>query len=177
MLAVRPLQRVERAFVVTRADVGVHVDGRSHVAFAAAPSQLVDDASRVPAPTTPRVGPGQQRQGGRIAIPDGDGAFGRLHRLVETRRVDQGEAEEPQRLHPVRIGGEPDGVVATAWVLQHPAVDSAIVGVRTVEQLDGLERAGSLVLEPEVMTRLDTIFNINNGRRIGPGASPEAHSW
>jgi len=73
--------------------------------------------------------------------------------------------------------GEPDGVVATAWVLQHPAVDSAIVGVRTVEQLDGLDRAASLVLEPDVLARLDVIFNINAGRRIGPGASPEAHAW
>ena len=73
--------------------------------------------------------------------------------------------------------GEPDGVVATAWVLQHPAVDSAIVGIRTVEQLDGLDRAASLVLEPAVLERLDAIFNINLGRRIGPGASPEAHSW
>jgi aryl-alcohol dehydrogenase-like predicted oxidoreductase len=73
--------------------------------------------------------------------------------------------------------GEPDGVVATAWVLQHPAVDSAIVGVRTVDQLDGLERAASLVLEPAIMERLDEIFNINLGRKIGPGASPEAHSW
>ena len=73
--------------------------------------------------------------------------------------------------------GEPDGVVATAWVLQHPAVDSAIVGVRTVEQLEGLDRAGSLVLEPEVMARLDDLFDINRGRRIGKGASPEAHSW
>src|SRR4029079_371956 len=27
--------------------------------------------------------------------------------------------------------------VAIAWTLHHPAVDSAIVGVRTVEQLDG----------------------------------------
>src|SRR3954465_386499 len=73
--------------------------------------------------------------------------------------------------------GETDGVVARALVLQHPAVDSAIVGVRTVEQLEGLDRAASLVLEPAVMEQLDTIFNIKNGRRIGPGASPEAHSW
>lgn len=73
--------------------------------------------------------------------------------------------------------GEAEGVVATAWVLQHPAVDSAVVGVRTVEQLEGLDRAASLVLEDEVMERLDAMFDINNGRRIGPGRSPEAHSW
>jgi aryl-alcohol dehydrogenase-like predicted oxidoreductase len=37
--------------------------------------------------------------------------------------------------------GEPEHVVATAWVLQHPAVASAIVGVRTFAQLAGLDRA------------------------------------
>ena len=34
-----------------------------------------------------------------------------------------------------RAIGEPERIVATAWVLQHPAVVSAIVGVRTVDQL------------------------------------------
>jgi aryl-alcohol dehydrogenase-like predicted oxidoreductase len=73
--------------------------------------------------------------------------------------------------------GEPEHVVATAWVLQHPAVDSAIVGVRTVEQLDGLDRAAALILEDSVMHRLDEIFDINKGRKIGPGRSPHAHAW
>lgn len=73
--------------------------------------------------------------------------------------------------------GEREHVVATAWTLQHPAVASAIVGVRTVEQLEGLERAASLQLEPAVMERLDEIFNINKGRKLGPGPAPEAYSW
>ena len=73
--------------------------------------------------------------------------------------------------------GEPEHVVATAWVLHHPAVDSAIVGVRTVDQLDGLDRAAELSLDDAVMQRLNEIFDINNGRRIRPGSSPEAHSW
>jgi aryl-alcohol dehydrogenase-like predicted oxidoreductase len=73
--------------------------------------------------------------------------------------------------------GEPEHVVATSWVLHHPAVASAIVGVRTVEQLDGLDRASSLVLDDPVRERLDEIFDINRGRRIGPGRSPAAHSW
>ena len=76
-----------------------------------------------------------------------------------------------------RAIGEPERIVATAWVLQHPAVVSAIVGVRTVDQLSGLDRAAALQLDAEVMTRLDEIFNINDGRRIGSGRSPEAHSW
>jgi aryl-alcohol dehydrogenase-like predicted oxidoreductase len=73
--------------------------------------------------------------------------------------------------------GEPEHVVATAWVLQHPAVDSAIVGVRTVEQLDGLDRAASLVLDEGAMQRLNEIFDINRGRKIGQGRSPQAHAW
>jgi aryl-alcohol dehydrogenase-like predicted oxidoreductase len=73
--------------------------------------------------------------------------------------------------------GEPEHVVATAWVLQHPAVASAIVGVRTPEQLDGLDRAASLVIEDVAMTRLNEIFDINRGRRIGQGRSPQAHAW
>ena len=73
--------------------------------------------------------------------------------------------------------GEREHVVATAWTLQHPAVASAIVGVRTVEQLDGLEQAAELHLEPDVMTRLDEIFNINKGRKLRPGPAPEAYSW
>jgi aryl-alcohol dehydrogenase-like predicted oxidoreductase len=73
--------------------------------------------------------------------------------------------------------GEPAHVVATAWVLQHPAVASAIVGVRTPEQLDGLDRAASLVIEDVAMTRLNEIFDINRGRGIGQGRSPQAYAW
>ena len=73
--------------------------------------------------------------------------------------------------------GEPERIVATAWVLQHSAVVSAIVGVRTVDQLSGLDRAAALHLDVGAMARLDEIFNINDGRRIGSGQSPEAHSW
>ncbi|WP_375425419.1 aldo/keto reductase [uncultured Friedmanniella sp.] len=73
--------------------------------------------------------------------------------------------------------GEPEHVVATAWVLQHPAVSSAIVGVRTPQQLDGLDRAAALALDESAMARLDDIFDINRGRKIGKGRSPQAHSW
>ncbi len=73
--------------------------------------------------------------------------------------------------------GEPEHVVATAWVLHHPAVDSAIVGVRTVDQLTGLDRAAELSLDEAAMERLNTIFDINKGRKIGPGRSPFAHAW
>jgi aryl-alcohol dehydrogenase-like predicted oxidoreductase len=73
--------------------------------------------------------------------------------------------------------GETETAVAIAWTLHHPAVDSAIVGVRTVEQLDGLDRAAELRLSPETIARLDDIFDINRGRKIMKGESPEAHAW
>ncbi len=73
--------------------------------------------------------------------------------------------------------GEKENIVATAWTLMNPAVHSAIVGIRTVEHLDGIGRAAELLLSPEVMQRLDTIFNINKGRLIGPGPAPEAYAW
>jgi len=73
--------------------------------------------------------------------------------------------------------GEKEHIVATAWTLHHPAVSSAIVGVRTVEQLNGIERAAELALTPEAVSRLEEIFDINHGRPLGPGAAPEAYSW
>jgi aryl-alcohol dehydrogenase-like predicted oxidoreductase len=62
-------------------------------------------------------------------------------------------------------------------VLHHPAVASAIVGIRTVDQLAGLDRAAELELDDAASQRLNEIFDFNNGRRIGQGRSPQAHSW
>ena len=73
--------------------------------------------------------------------------------------------------------GEQEHIVATAWTLNNPAVASAIVGIRTVEQLEGIERAAALKLSPEVRARLDDLFNINRGRPLRPGPAPEAYSW
>ncbi|MBC8077554.1 MAG: aldo/keto reductase [Chloroflexales bacterium] len=73
--------------------------------------------------------------------------------------------------------GEKEHIVATAWTLNHPAVSTAIVGIRSVEQLDGVARAAELDLSADAMARLDEIFNINKGRPLRPGAAPEAYSW
>lgn len=73
--------------------------------------------------------------------------------------------------------GEQEHIVATAWTLQQPAVSTAIVGIRTAEQLDGIERAAELDLSADTLARLDEIFNINRGRPLRPGAAPEAYSW
>ncbi len=74
--------------------------------------------------------------------------------------------------------GEPEHVVAIAWVLAQPAVSSAIVGVRTLDHLQGLNRAAELELDEETLTRLDSIFDIGAGRPLRSGKpSPEAYAW
>ena len=74
--------------------------------------------------------------------------------------------------------GEKEAVVAIAWVLANPAVASAIVGPRTVGHLDGLDRAAELKLEPDHITRLNSLFNINSGRQLKPDAeAPAAFAW
>ncbi|TVR62565.1 MAG: aldo/keto reductase [Spirochaetaceae bacterium] len=73
--------------------------------------------------------------------------------------------------------GEPEFIVAIAWVLANPAVYSAIVGIRSVKHLEGLDRAASLELPPEILDRLGKVFDINRGRALKPGPAPEAFAW
>ena len=47
--------------------------------------------------------------------------------------------------------------MALAFVLNHPAVTSAIVGPRTQEHLDGQIGAVDVKLEPAVLDRIDEI--------------------
>jgi aryl-alcohol dehydrogenase-like predicted oxidoreductase len=47
--------------------------------------------------------------------------------------------------------------LALAFVLAHPAVTSAIIGPRTMEQLDGLLGAAEVNLESEVLDRIDAV--------------------
>ena len=73
--------------------------------------------------------------------------------------------------------GEPEFVVAIAWVLANPVVSSAIVGVRTLRHLEGLERAAELKFDADVMARLDVIFDINRQRPLKMGPAPEVFAW
>lgn len=74
--------------------------------------------------------------------------------------------------------GEPEHIVAIAWTLAHPAVHSAIVGIRTEKHLDGIQRAAELTLDAETMQRLNEIFDVNKGRPLKNSApAPEAYSW
>lgn len=92
-------------------------------------------------------------------------------------KLDQSNAQFREFSALCRDLGERENVVAIAWTLANPAVASAIVGIRTVEHLDGLERAAELQLSPETLARLDEIFNINKGRKLRSGGAPEAYSW
>ncbi|MEA3334435.1 MAG: aldo/keto reductase [Chloroflexota bacterium] len=73
--------------------------------------------------------------------------------------------------------GEEETAVAIAWTLAQPAVTSAIVGIRTPDHLDNMERAAELTLAPEAMRKLNEIFSINKGRPLRPGQAPEAYAW
>jgi aryl-alcohol dehydrogenase-like predicted oxidoreductase len=126
--------------------------------------------------------------GGMIYMPLAGGLLTGKTQSMNGSRTAQVEAEYGISLGPentqfadfsalCREIGEAESAVAIAWTLAHPAVDSAIVGIRTVEQLDGLDRAAELVLEQSTMDRLDEIFDINRGRKIMKGESPEAHAW
>jgi aryl-alcohol dehydrogenase-like predicted oxidoreductase len=47
--------------------------------------------------------------------------------------------------------------LAIAFVVNHPAVTSAIIGPRTMEQLDGQLPAGDVALDPAILDRIDAI--------------------
>jgi aryl-alcohol dehydrogenase-like predicted oxidoreductase len=73
--------------------------------------------------------------------------------------------------------GQKEHIVALAWTLTRPAVASPIVGIRTVEQLDGLDQVAELELTPEILEKLDEIFCPNRGRPLRVGQAPEAYAW
>jgi aryl-alcohol dehydrogenase-like predicted oxidoreductase len=56
--------------------------------------------------------------------------------------------------------------LALAFVLAHPAVTSAIIGPRTMEQLDSLLPAADIVLSDEILDRIDAI--VPPGLTINP---------
>lgn len=67
--------------------------------------------------------------------------------------------------------GEQPANVALAWLLHQKGVVSAILGPRTVEQLNGSMRALTLTLKSDTLKQLDEIFP-------GPGGpAPEAYAW
>jgi aryl-alcohol dehydrogenase-like predicted oxidoreductase len=67
--------------------------------------------------------------------------------------------------------GEKPADVGLAWLIKNPVVTAPIIGPRTLEQLDGSQRAMEIDLSAETMKKLDEIFP-------GPGGqAPEAYAW
>lgn len=67
--------------------------------------------------------------------------------------------------------GHPPAEVALAWLLHNPVVTAPIIGPRTMEQLESAVRATEIVLEDDVLAKLDEIFP-------GPGGeAPKAYAW
>jgi len=68
-----------------------------------------------------------------------------------------------------RLGEEPADV-ALAWLLHQEGVTAPIIGPRTIQQLDGAQRAVALRLAPETLAELDQLFP-------GYRTSPEQYAW
>ena len=63
-----------------------------------------------------------------------------------------------ERLTDIADGaGVPLAHLALAWAVEHPAVTAALIGVRTVEQLDGLLGAGDVRLDADVLDAIDEV--------------------
>ncbi|HWG03256.1 MAG TPA: aldo/keto reductase [Trebonia sp.] len=68
-----------------------------------------------------------------------------------------------------KLGEEPADV-ALAWLLHQDGVTAPIIGPRTMEQLDGVQRALTVTLDDATLTRLDEIFP-------GYKPAPEHYAW
>ncbi|HZB48198.1 MAG TPA: aldo/keto reductase [Mycobacteriales bacterium] len=104
---------------------------------------------------------------------------GVLRKEREGSRRSGGRAKQTLETHREQIGayedlcgelGEEPADVALAWLLTRPAVTGPIIGPRTLEQLDGAQRALELTLEDKVLARLDDIFP-------GYRTAPEHYAW
>ena len=110
-----------------------------------------------------------------------DGGFlgGVLGKLAQGRRTSEKlqkrvEATRPQlerwEAFCLNRGQEPADV-ALAWLLHQPGVTAPIIGPRTLDQLDGAERALEITLDAEALAALDQLWP-------GPGGeAPEAFAW
>ena len=67
--------------------------------------------------------------------------------------------------------GEYEDNIALAWILANPNVTAPIIGPATAEHLEDALHSLDIVLDEEVMKKLDEIFP-------GPGGiAPEAYAW
>jgi aryl-alcohol dehydrogenase-like predicted oxidoreductase len=103
--------------------------------------------------------------------PNGADAGGRRD-TPRTREMFETNKDKVDRFEQLceTIGEEP-AHVAMAWVLKNEVVTATIIGPRTIEQLNSMQRALQIELSQDTLTKLDEIFP-------GPGGtSPEAYAW
>ena len=126
---------------------------------------------------------------GRWRKDSGQQASSRADRLPE--RFDLSQPANQRKLDAVEALAqlaEAAGItliqMAIAFVLNHPAITSAIIGPRTMEQLEGQLAAADVVLDPGVLDRIDEIVtpgttvnpvdNSFNNPALGPSARRRA---
>ncbi len=112
--------------------------------------------------------------------PLGGGLLGGvLKKISEGRRSEKRVQERVAQLRPKLEAyenlcgelGESPANVALAWLLHNPVVTAPIIGPRTVEQLEDVQRVLEIELSPEILGKLDEIWP-------GPGGeAPEAYAW
>lgn len=103
---------------------------------------------------------------GRNALTKAEGRTGRNKEGLEKHRI---QLEQFEKL--CREMGDPQDVVALAWLLAQPAVTAPIIGPRTIAQLEDALRAVEITLDEEALRKLNEIFP-------GPGKpAPEAYAW
>ena len=72
------------------------------------------------------------------------------------RALDRRLLDRVQQLRPIADGlGLSMAQLAVAWVLQNPAVSSAIIGATRPEQVRENVKAAGVKLSPEIMRRID----------------------
>jgi aryl-alcohol dehydrogenase-like predicted oxidoreductase len=104
---------------------------------------------------------------------------GILKKEKEGRRRQGGQAQETLQANRDKIAkyedlcdslGELPANVALAWLLRQDGVTAPIIGPRTIEQLDEMERAVKFTLTGEALAQLDAIFP-------GYRTAPEHYAW
>ncbi len=71
--------------------------------------------------------------------------------------------------------GEDPAHVGLAWLLAQDGVTGPIIGPRTIEQLDGSQRALEITLDADTLTALDNLFPTPAPNGTKP--APEAYAW
>lgn len=101
---------------------------------------------------TGKHAPGEPQAGTRFSMPNKAATMYRERYWNEREFA----AVSALRDEAARIG-QPLARLALAWVLANPGVTSAIIGASRAEQLDDSIAAATLTLDPDTVSRLDTL--------------------